>query len=178
MTTTTRIKTNTRLKEFAEEPNMSTEELRARVAQKRDDFSKLRLPTLMMDGESVRVRTHKWVELPGKNVFQIGCSHNRYSKTMTVLNMRFDKGGKILPHKRVRAVRLFMIEGTCYDPVNDRHFVEGDTFRYPAGTEFSLESDGALMTLTFTPPLAMELLRDDEVTEEDKISFSRDNSYC
>jgi len=100
--------------------------------------------TSYLDGED-------WHYYDEFNCHAILCSLSDKKRDITVINVKFDKGGYIPPLKHDRIKTIYIIHGKLMDEYNDTLLKEGDTYRIEPDRIHSLKSDDCLCTISWKP---------------------------
>lgn len=85
----------------------------------------------------------------GSNVEVILCSLD--SNEMTVINVKFNKGGELPVHSHDRVEHIYILDGTLTDLVTNTTYKKGEVFIIPPNKNHHLISDFALLVVTWTP---------------------------
>jgi len=83
------------------------------------------------------------------NVEVILCSLD--STEMTVVNVRFKQGGEIPIHSHDRVEHIYVIDGEIIDRETHKTYRKGEVYIIPSGQKHFIESDFALLVVTWTP---------------------------
>jgi len=104
---------------------------------------------------SFPLRNDEWEKYSEFNVDAILCSLNDVEKDITVINVKFKKGGFIPPLKHDRHKSVFVIQGEVEDIINNKKFKQNEVYYIPPDTIHSLKSDDCLLTITWIPAYEM-----------------------
>ena len=125
-------------------------ELRTKLCEVREN---LRFQTrgiiMQYENENLRTDVSNNFKTIGTNVDIILCSLD--SNDMTVVNVKFNKGGEIPIHNHDRVEHIYVIEGSITDKLNNKTFKKGEVYEIPPHQNHHIVSDFALLVVTWTP---------------------------
>jgi quercetin dioxygenase-like cupin family protein len=125
-------------------------EERIKLCEVRENLKAVTRGIIMMhEKESLRKEvTNSFSELY-ENVEVITCSLD--SNEMTVVNVKFNNGGSIPTHSHDRIEHIYVIDGEIIDRETGKTYRKGEVYVIPAGQKHFIESDFALLVVTWTP---------------------------
>ena len=85
----------------------------------------------------------------GKNVVMVLCSLD--SPNITVVNVRYGKGGEIEPHSHDRYEHAYVLDGSINDLKTNQSYGKGEVYVIPPNQIHHIVSDYALLVVTWTP---------------------------